>query len=180
MQLLCWAIVIPNTGKTGIVFFPNARKIINRGIIGDDSRGISKRLNQILPYNPSKIFFECGTNDLSHGWTVERIFQGVVNVIETIRTTCPQTKLYVQSLLPLNEKVGVWKLLKGKDDMIIQLNEKLKEYCNDNNLVFIDLYHPLLGVNAKEMHADYCRDGLHLSNKGYEVWANIIRSYINE
>ena len=48
------------------------------------------------------------------------------------------------------------------------------------NLFFIDLYHPLLGVNAKEMHADYCRDGLHLSNKGYEVWANIIRSYINE
>lgn len=64
--------------------------------------------------------------------------------------------------------------------MIIQLNEKLKGYCNDNKLVFIDLYHPLLGVNAKEMNADYCRDGLHLSNKGYEVWANIIRSYINE
>ncbi len=110
-------------GKDWNRFFPNASKIINRGIIGDDSRGISKRLNQILPYNPSKIFFECGTNDLSHGWTVD---------------------------------------------------------CNDNNLVFIDLYHPLLGVNAKEMHADYCRDGLHLSNKGYEVWANIIRSYINE
>ena len=83
-------------GKDWNRFFPNARKIINRGIIGDDSRGISKRLNQILPYNPSKIFFECGTNDLSHGWTVDRIFQGVVNVIETIRTTCPQTKLYVQ------------------------------------------------------------------------------------
>ena len=92
-------------GKTGIVFFPNVKTIINRGIIGDDSRGISKRLNQILPYNPSKIFFECGTNDLSHGWTVERIFQGVVNVIEIIRTTCPQPKLYVQSLLPLNEKL---------------------------------------------------------------------------
>lgn len=167
-------------GKDWNRFFPNVKTIINRGIIGDDSRGISNRLNQILPYNPSKIFFECGTNDLSHGWTVDRIFQGVVNVIETIRTTCPQTKLYVQSLLPLNEKVGVWKLLKGKDDMIIQLNEKLKGYCNDNKLVFIDLYHPLLGVNAKEMHADYCRDGLHLSNKGYEVWANIIRSYINE
>ena len=34
--------------------------------------------------------------------------------------------------------------------MIIQLNEKLKGYCNDNKLVFIDLYHPLLGVNAKK------------------------------
>ncbi len=149
-------------GKDWNRFFPNARRIINRGIIGDDS------------------FFECGTNDLSHGWTVERTFQGIINVIEIIRKTCPQTKLYVQSLLPLNEKVGVWKLLKGKDDMIIQLNEKLKNYCNANKLVFIDLYIPLLGTNANEMHPDYCRDGLHLTNKGYEVWANIIRSYINE
>ena len=161
-------------------FFPNARMIFNRGIIGDDSRGIFKRLNQIPPYKPSKIFFECGTNDLSHGWTVERTFQGVVNIIETIRKSCPQTKLYVQSLLPLNEKIGAWKLLKGKENMIIQLNERLKNYCNSNNLVFIDLYHPLLDTNAKEMHHEYCRDGLHLTNKGYEVWANIIRNYINE
>ena len=129
-------------GKDWNRFFPNARRIINRGIIGDDSRGISNRLNQILPYKPSKIFFECGTNDLSHGWTVERTFQGVINVIESIRKTCPQTKLYVQSLLPLNEKVGVWKLLKDKDDMIIQLNEKLKNYCNANKLVFIDYIPP--------------------------------------
>lgn len=167
-------------GKDWNRFFPNEKKIINRGIIGDDSRGILKRLNQILPYNPSKIFFECGTNDLSHGWTVERTFQGVINVIETIRKTCPRTKLYIQSLLPLNENVGIWKLLKGKEDMIIQLNEKLKRYCTANNLVFIDLYHPLLGINSKEMHPDYCRDGLHLTNKGYEVWANAIRTYINE
>ena len=167
-------------GKDWNRFFPNARRIINRGIIGDDSRGISNRLNQILPYKPSKIFFECGTNDLSQGLTVERTFQGVINFLESIRKTCTQTKLYVQSILPLNEKVGVWKLLKGKDDMIIQLNEKLKNYCSANKLVFIDLYTPLLGANANEMHPDYCRDGLHLTNKGYEVWANIIRSYINE
>lgn len=167
-------------GKDWNRFFPNARKIINRGIIGDDSRGISKRLDQILPYHPSKIFFECGTNDLSHGWSVERSFQGIISIIDTILKTCPNTKLYVQSLLPFNENVGVWKLLKGKEDMIIQLNERLKDYCKDKKLVFIDLYHPLLGTQAKTMHPAYCRDGLHLTNKGYEVWANTIHSYINE
>ena len=82
-------------GKDWNRFFPNARKIINRGIIGDDSRGISKRLDQILPYHPSKIFFECGTNDLSHGWSVERSFQGIISIIDTILKTCPNTKLYV-------------------------------------------------------------------------------------
>ena len=78
---------------------------------------------------------ECGT-----------LFLGIIKVIETIRSHCPQTKLYVQSLLPLNDKVGVWKLLKGKEDMIVQLNGKLKEYCDHHSLPFIDLYTPLLNV----------------------------------
>ena len=64
--------------------------------------------------------------------------------------------------------------------MIIQLNERLKDYCKHKKLVFIDLYHPLLGTQAKTMHPAYCRDGLHLTNEGYEVWANTIHSYINE
>ena len=60
--------------------FPGAGKIINRGIIGDDSQGMYNRLDLVLPYHPKKIFFECGANDLSHGWSVERGFQGITRV----------------------------------------------------------------------------------------------------
>ena len=158
--------------------FPGAGKIINRGIIGDDSQGMYNRLDLVLPYHPKKIFFECGANDLSHDWTVERVFQGITRVLATIRERSPKTELYVQSVLPLNEEVGTWKYLKGKDDLIIQLNNKLKEYCASHALTYIDLYTPLLGAHPKTMKADYCRDGLHLTEKGYEVWAKTIRPYI--
>lgn len=158
--------------------FPGAGKIINRGIIGDDSQGMYNRLDLVLPYHPKKIFFECGANDLSHGWTVERVFQGITRVLATIRERSPKTELYVQSVLPLNEEVGTWKYLKGKDDLIIQLNNKLKEYCANHALTYIDLYTPLLGAHPKTMKAEYCRDGLHLTEKGYEVWAKTIRPYI--
>ena len=158
--------------------FPGAGKIINRGIIGDDSQGMYNRLDLVLPYHPKKIFFECGANDLSHGWTVERVFQGITRVLATIRERSPKTELYVQSVLPLNEEVGTWKYLKGKDDLIIQLNNKLKEYCASHALTYIDLYTPLLGAHPKTMKAEYCRDGLHLTEKGYEVWAKTIRPYI--
>ena len=158
--------------------FPGAGKIINRGIIGDDSQGMYNRLDLVLPCHPKKIFFECGANDLSHGWTVERVFQGITRVLATIRERSPKTELYVQSVLPLNEEVGTWKYLKGKDDLIIQLNNKLKEYCTSHALTYIDLYTPLLGAHPKTMKAEYCRDGLHLTDKGYEVWAKTIRPYI--
>lgn len=158
--------------------FPGAGKIINRGIIGDDSQGMYNRLDLVLPCHPKKIFFECGANDLSHGWTVERVFQGITRVLATIRERSPKTELYVQSVLPLNEEVGTWKYLKGKDDLIIQLNNKLKEYCASHALTYIDLYTPLLGARPQTMKAEYCRDGLHLTEKGYDVWAKIIRPYI--
>lgn len=158
--------------------FPGAGKIINRGIIGDDSQGMYNRLDLVLPYHPKKIFFECGANDLSHGWTVERVFQGITRVLATIRERSPKTELYVQSVLPLNKEVGTWKYLKGKDDLIIQLNNKLKEYCASHALTYIDLYTPLLGAHPKMMKAEYCRDGLHLTEKGYDVWAKTIRPYI--
>ncbi len=158
--------------------FPGAGKIINRGIIGDDSQGMYNRLDLVLPCHPKKIFFECGANDLSHGWTVERVFQGITRVLATIRERSPKTELYVQSVLPLNEEVGTWKYLKGKDDLIIQLNNKLKQYCASHALTYIDLYTPLLGAHPKTMKAEYCRDGLHLTEKGYEVWAKTIRPYI--
>ena len=158
--------------------FPGAGKIINRGIIGDVSQGMYNRLDLVLPCHPKKIFFECGANDLSHGWTVERVFQGITRVLATIRERSPKTELYVQSVLPLNEEVGTWKYLKGKDDLIIQLNNKLKEYCTSHALTYIDLYTPLLGARPQTMKAEYCRDGLHLTEKGYDVWAKIIRPYI--
>ena len=99
-------------------------------------------------------------------------------MLTTIRKQCPKTELYVQSLLPLNEEVGTWKYLKGKDDLIIQLNNKLKQYCASHALTYIDLYTPLLGARPQTMKAEYCRDGLHLTEKGYDVWAKIIRPYI--
>lgn len=160
--------------------FTSAPIIINRGIIGDDAPGIYRRLNQVLPYHPSKIFFECGTNDLSHGWSVERTFQGIVKILKAIRQQCPRTKLYVQSLFPLNPDVKVWKFLKGKEPLIRQLNKRLANYCAQNQLTFIDLYTPFVDSQTGKMQTELCRDGLHLTDKGYDKWAELIKGYMTK
>mgnify|MGYP001643628798 CR=1 FL=1 len=169
-------IAIQNMVATGADTSP----VQGRSLIGESLETIVKGCTTglVLPYHPKKIFFECGANDLSHGWSVERVFQGITRVLATIRERSPKTELYVQSVLPLNEEVGTWKYLKGKDDLIIQLNNKLKEYCTSHALTYIDLYTPLLGAKPQTMKAEYCRDGLHLTEKGYDVWAKIIRPYI--
>ena len=159
------------------------KNVVNRGISGDDALGITSRLVQILPKKPKAIFLMCGTNDLSHHLTAEEVFYKVKGVIESIRSGAPETELYVQSLLPINESFGRWKNLKGRTDDIPVINDMLRQYCNEQNITFVNLF-PFFtahGGKAKNVLIRYLSvDGLHLSGPGYTIWAQHLQRYIDE
>lgn len=154
--------------------------IINRGIIGDDAKGILNRLCQVCPGKPKAIFFECGANDLSHGLTVNEVAKGVIRTIEAIRRQSPESCLFVQSVFPINESFGRWKTLAGKADMIPQINKQLEAYCKRKNIVYIDVFRLLVEPETNTMRKEICRDGLHLLPSGYEIWAAEVQRYIDK
>ena len=161
-----------------------ASNVVNRGISGDDALGITNRLIQILPKKPKAIFLMCGTNDLSHNLTPEQVFRKVKGVIDTIRVGAPETELYVQSLLPINEGFGRWKTLQGRTDDIPVINSMLQQYCDDLGITFINLF-PFFtahgGGKAQNVLIRYLSvDGLHLSRPGYIIWAQHLQRYIDE
>ena len=159
------------------------KNVVNRGISGDDALGITSRLVQILPKNPKAIFLMCGTNDLSHHLTAEQVFYKVKGVIDSIRSGAPKTELYVQSLLPINEGFGRWKNLKGRTDDIPVINDMLRQYCDEQNITFVNLF-PFFtarGGKAQNVLIRYLSvDGLHLSRPGYIIWAQHLQPYIDE
>ncbi len=159
-------------------FFGVSGKIINRGIIGDDARGMLHRLGSVLEAEPKAIFFDCGTNDLSHGWSVNKVYMGVVKVLEAIKRESPSTRIYLQSLFPLCPKKGEWKTLKGREMAIVALNKKLNAYALSNNIVFIDAYSHLVRQGTHHMQERYCRDGLHLTEEGYKLLARLLHPYM--
>ena len=154
--------------------------ILNRGIIGDTAHGIQMRLSQILPGHPRAIFLLCGTNDISHGIGPKAVFNNLRQVIVAIRTQSPQTRLYVQSIPPLNQHFGRWKSMEGRDEEIVAVNSLLSNYCRDNGIVFIDMYRKFTRGSSNELIPSMSRDGLHFSELGYKVWAAQIRPYIWE
>lgn len=79
--------------------------IVNYGIMGDNTQGMLRRLYQITPHHPKAIFLMVGTNDVTGEETDEEIFEKCRSVIDAIRTQTPQTRLLVQSLLPVNLEV---------------------------------------------------------------------------
>jgi lysophospholipase L1-like esterase len=154
------------------------KHIVNRGIAGDDAMGIYNRLSQILPGHPKAIFLMIGINDLSHDLTSLQVVDLVQKVIKKIRHDSPKTRLYIQSLLPINESFGVWKTLDGKSSSIPVINRMLQQYASHHKIEFINLYPNFVRHGTLVMRKEMTIDGLHLTPFGYKVWAFEVRKYM--
>jgi len=151
--------------------------IKNRGINGDVTKGILRRLNEVIESNPKKVFIEIGINDLLHGYYVDTVLNNYIKIIQRIRVQSPQTKIYIQNILPT--KLTIYNTKKPVIDSIYVLNKRLKDYCAINNLTYIDLFSRF--EIEGELNPKYdCGDHLHLNGSGYIEWCSLIKDYIYE
>ena len=150
----------------------------NRGIVGDEIMGIYDRLDQILPGKPRKIFLLTGVNDVSHDLSTDSLVTLMDFLLNEIQTKSPETKLYLQSLLPINESFGRYKKLIGKTDQIPEINAKLKELANKRNITFIDLFPLFTEKKTNILREKLTADGLHLNEEGYRIWVKELKEYL--
>lgn len=151
----------------------------NRGIVGDIIPGFFERLEPILKGQPRKIFIMGGVNDISHGVSADSIVSAMTQVVTTIQARCPKTEIYVQSMLPFNNDVRLWKLLKGREQVVVDGNKGLESMCQRLGVTFINLYPLFVGVNGK-MKPEYTNDGLHLMGGAYLIWRDALLPYIRK
>lgn len=153
--------------------------VVNRGISGDTVDGIQTRLGSIMDAKPAKIFLMIGVNDVSHDLTADSIAASIGELVHRIRTESPSTRLYLQSLLPVNQSFGRYHKLDGKEQVIRDINAQLTATAAREGATFIDLY-PLLADDQGNLDSKYTNDGLHLLGPAYLVWRDAILPYINE
>lgn len=151
----------------------------NRGIVGDIISGFFERLEPILKGQPRKIFIMGGVNDISHGVSADSIVSAMTQVVTTIQARCPKTEIYVQSMLPFNNDVRLWKLLKGREQVVVDGNKGLESMCQRLGVTFINLYPLFVGENGK-MKPEYTNDGLHLMGGAYLIWRDALLPYIRK
>ena len=154
------------------------KNVRNRGIIGDEVMGVYDRLHQILPGHPAKLFLLIGVNDVSHDLTTDTIVGMIRVTVERIRKESPDTKLYLQSLLPINESFGRYKRLAGKTNMIPEINKQLEELAKEKGLTYIKLFPLFNEKGSNVLRAELTTDGLHLKEEGYKIWVKAIRKKI--
>ncbi|MDZ4329621.1 MAG: GDSL-type esterase/lipase family protein, partial [Flavobacterium sp.] len=152
-------------------------RIKNRGISGDISTGVLNRIDEIAFRKPAKVFLMIGTNDLSRNTSTDSIFKNITRVVSYLKQESPSTKLYVQSVLPVN---NVYKKFDGhtsKGEQIKLLNTKLKQNATTFHYTYIDLHTPFSDTNGK-LAKHLTNDGLHLKGDGYLVWKHLVYPYV--
>ncbi len=157
-------------------YFP-AQDIANRGIIGDNTHGMLARLEEILLAKPTKLFILTGVNDISQDYKTKHIRNNIKTIIREFKEKSPETTIYLQSLLPINNDFNRYKKLIGKEKQILCLNKQLKRLSKTQKVQFINLYPLFLDKNGK-LNESYTSDGLHLKEAAYDIWVQAIATYV--
>ena len=153
--------------------------VVNRGINGDVVQGLYDRIASVVDGRPAKIFLMIGANDVSHDLSADSIVTAVTSLIDHIRTATPSTRLYVQSMLPINNSFGRYRLMKGKEQTIRDINALLEPEVRRRGLTWVNL-HPAFCDADGNLRADFTNAGLHLLAPGYMTWRDIILPYVKE
>lgn len=161
-------------------YFPKLKqRIVNRGISGDSSYGLLYRSDEIVTGQPGKLFIMIGINDIADGIPIEEVATNICYLTEYIGRMSPDTKIYLQSLLPVNESYNRYRGLTGRSEEVAKLNSLIKEIAEEQpNITYIELHDHFLDKKSNALRRDLTNDGLHLNKKGYKLWAKLLRPYL--
>lgn len=149
----------------------------NRGISGDITFGVLQRLKEVWEGHPRKVFILIGINDVSRNIPDTVIVGNYYKIVRQIKHNSPQTKIYFETLLPVNKDFKAFKNHYNKDQHIQWINQQIKKMGQRENIQIIDIYPAFLDSSGKLM-ADLTEDGLHLNIKGYHKWIGILKPYL--
>ena len=162
-----WAEFLPGTGA------------VNRGIGGDTTEGILKRLDRLglKPGESGRVFLYIGINDLLTSIPEAKILANYREILSHLKAM-RIAGVTVFGLLPVNTglsrpyRPGLSQEI-NKD--ILSLNKALERLASDMDIKFIGLYEHFADPNGG-LRAEFTFDGLHLNGKGYLQWVTIIRN----
>lgn len=146
-------------------------QIINTGFGGSQASDLARYIEPlILRYNPVKVFIYEGDNDISAGKSPRAILHTFKYIIAYLHERRPALQIVLIATKP---SMARWSLRRRYK----RLNRKLHRLAAaKSGVYFADVWTPMFRKRA--LRSDLFReDGLHLNDKGYELWYELLKSY---
>jgi len=152
-------------------------KAANFGIGGDQTGHVLWRITEgkeLEGLSPKVAVVMIGTNNTG-GHSAEQIADGIALIVKTIHEKCPKTKVLLLGVFPRSEKADA-----GNRKKIVEINKIISKLDDGGKTVkYLDISQKFLkedGTLTKDIMPDY----LHLSAKGYEIWAESMNPTLKE
>lgn len=151
------------------------RKAMNAGIGGDRTQHILWRLDNgnIDGLTPKLAVLMIGTNNFGAN-TAEDIAKGIKAIVEKLRTKLPNTKVLVLGVFPRGEKPD--DPLRAKN---LAVNALIKDIGDDKAIFYLNINDKLMNEDGTQ-NREIMPDLVHLSPKGYQIWADAIEAKVAE
>ena len=152
------------------------RNAVNLGISGDRTQHVLWRLDNgnIDGIEPKAAVVVIGTNKPRNNRnTVEETADGVTAICKKLRSDLPRTKILLLGIFPREQYPGELR------ERVIETNKRISKLADARKIYYLDIGDDFLeadGSISKEIMPDY----LHLSEKGYKIWAEAIENKLAE
>ncbi|MEW6116452.1 MAG: GDSL-type esterase/lipase family protein [Nitrospirota bacterium] len=151
--------------------FPEHR-VKNLGIAGEPAEGLLNRLNWELSrmQNPDVVFVMTGINNIAmDDYDIADTYR---EIVKRLSEWLKGSVIVVQSILPV--------LLPWIDNGVIKgINSDLKKIAEASGGVYLDVYQLFVDENGNPDASCLLDDGVHLSDRGYEVWSKAVDEFLS-
>jgi lysophospholipase L1-like esterase len=146
-------------------------RVLNRGFGGCHLAHVNHYAERIvLPHRPRAVVLYAGENDL--GWlsrkTPEAVFQDFQRFVALVQAKLPGTRVYFLAIKRSLFRRGRWAAMDRANRLIREFAAGCK------GVAFIDTSTPMLDAEGDPRSEYLPWYRLHLTAKGYELWASVI------
>lgn len=159
--------------------FFEGRPYINRGISGQTTPQMLVRFRaDVIALKPKAVVILAGVNDIAGNTgpsTLEMIMNNLISMSELAAAN--KIKVILSSVLPAYD--FPWKPGQFPADKISNLNKMIKEYADQNGLIYLDYYTATVD-SRRGLKAELTEDGVHPTIAGYKVMEPLVEAAIEK
>ncbi|MBT8322447.1 MAG: G-D-S-L family lipolytic protein [Eudoraea sp.] len=166
------------TGSSSIRTWEDLQKVypdyqvVNSGFGGSHASDLLAYADElILRFDPLKVFIYEGDNDLAERKRPRKIIKDLQSILEKIWMENPRTEVVLIAAKP---SLSRWHLRRKFQ----RFNRKTERMASKHpSLAFADVWSVML--EGEKINKDlFIEDGLHMNQKGYDIWKQVLDPFV--
>lgn len=147
----------------------NGLNVINLGFGGALIKDLSKNFSRLFrKIKPSVIVLYLGGNDLTLGYSAEKVVKKIKKFLELVFKNYPNIKIINMSIKPSFERINDIKKIEKINSLMTA------ESSRNKNLIQLNFYEKIINKGVINQSL-YLRDGLHFNDLGYKILVNEVK-----